>query len=72
MENSMRWFASRNGGPTLEVSADEASEFVDFFGKRYRDEISEAIVEGERKMISHSFYGGDFDLRASVIGLALK
>lgn len=68
----MRWFASHEGGPTLEVGADEASELIDFFGKSYRDEISEVIVEGERKMIGHSFYGGDFDLRASVIGLALR
>ena len=71
-ENGMRWFAGYRDGPTMEVGADEASELVDFFGKSYRDEISEAIVEGERKMICHSFYRADFDLRASVIGLALK
>lgn len=76
MENSMRWFVSYKDGPSLEVSADKASEFVDLFKKKYRDDIAEAIVEGERKMVSHSFYGRSFgwecSWKCSVIGLALK
>lgn len=76
MGNSMRWFVSCKDGPSLEVSADEASELVDLFGKKYRDDVAEAIIEGERKMISHSFYGRSFgwecSWECSVIGLALK
>ena len=76
MENSMRWFVSYKDGPSLEVSAEKASEFIDLFEKKYRDDIAEVIVEGERKMVSHSFYGRSLgwecSWKCSVIGLALK
>lgn len=73
MEDKMRWFVSYKDGPSFEVSADKASGFIDFFGKKYRDDITEVIVEGERKMVSHSFYdksfGWECSLKCSVIGL---
>lgn len=53
MEDRMGWFVSHKDGPSLEVSADKASEFIDLFGKKHRDDITEAIIEGERKMVSH-------------------
>ena len=57
MKNNMKYFVSYKDGPSFEVSADKASEFIDFFGKKYRDDITEVIIEDERKMVSHSFYG---------------
>lgn len=71
MENSMRWFVSYKDGPSFEVSAGKASELIDFWQKDCRDDIAEVIVEGERKMVSHSFYDRDFNLKSSVIGLTL-
>ena len=75
-EDKMRWFVSYKDGPSLEVSAEKASEFIDLFGKRYRDDIAEVIVEGERKMVSHSFYGKSFgwecSWKCSVIGIILE
>lgn len=55
MGNRMRWFVSYDDGPSFEVSAEKASEFIDFFGKGYRNDSTEAVIEGERKMVSHSF-----------------
>ena len=59
-EDKMRWFVSDKDGPSLEVSAGTACEFMVLFGKKYRDDIAEIIVEGERKMVSHSCYGKSF------------
>ena len=76
MEDKMRWFVSYKDGPSLEVSAGKASEFIDLFGKKYRDDIAEVIVEGERKMVSHSFYdksfGWECSWKCSVIGIILE
>ena len=76
IKDKMRWFVSYKDGPSFEVSADKASEFIDFFKKKYRDDITEAIVEGERKMVSHSFYdrsfGWECSLKLSVIGIILE
>lgn len=76
MEDKMRWFVSYNDGPSFEVSAEKVSEFIDFFGKRYRDDSTEAIIEGERKMVSHSFYdksfGWESSRKCSVIGIVLE
>ena len=76
MEDKMRWFVSYKDGPSFEVSADKASELIDFFRKKYRDDITEAIVEGERKMVSHSFYdrsfGWECSWKLSVIGIILE
>ena len=75
-EDKMRWFVSYKDGPSFEVSADKAFEFIDFFKKKYRDDITEAIVEGERKMVSHSFYdksfGWECSWKCSVIGIILE
>ena len=47
-----------------------------FFGKKYRDDIAEVIVEGERKMVSHAFYdksfGWECSWKCSVIGIILE
>lgn len=73
MEDKMRWFVSYKDGPSLEISADKASEFIDLFGKKYRDDITEVIVEGEKLMSSHSFYdrsfGWECSWKCSVIGI---
>lgn len=76
IEDKMRWFVSYKDGPSFEVSADKASRFIDLFQKEYRDDIAEVIVEGERKMVSHSFYGKSFgwecSWKCSVIGIILE
>lgn len=73
MKNNMKYFVSYKDGPSFEVSADKASEFIDFFGKKYRDDITEVIIEDERKMVSHSFYdksfGWECSWKCSVIGI---
>ena len=73
MRNNMRYFVSYKDGPSFEISADKASEFIDLFRKKYRDDITEVTAEGERKMVSHSFYGKSFgwecSWECSVIGI---
>ena len=73
MKNNMKYFVSYKDSPSLEISADKASEFIDLFRKKYRDDITEVITEGERKMVSHSFYdksfGWECSWKCSVIGI---
>lgn len=37
MKNNMKYFVSYKDGSSFEVSSDKASEFIDLFGKKYRD-----------------------------------
>lgn len=68
----MRWFVSYKDGPSFEVSADKASEFIDFFGKKYRDDTTGVDVKDRQVMTIHSFYDREFNWISSVIGIIIK